>query len=96
MVHERQLPQPWTDADFLYGFPVTLLPEWRMRAASNAIREKPLWWEKLKDPEIAEKWKRELMGSTVTATTTDATAAAIEDDDHPVDAAANEEQPTSH
>ncbi|KAG0037749.1 hypothetical protein BGZ83_003319, partial [Gryganskiella cystojenkinii] len=95
MARERELPQPWTGSDFECGFPVTLLPELRMRAASNAIREKPLWWEKLKDLEIAEKWKRELMGSNITPTATDAAAAAPEDDHHPVDAAANEEQPTS-
>jgi len=31
----------------------------RMCALSNAIREKPNWWEKIKDPALVEKWKQE-------------------------------------
>ena len=35
--------------------------EMRMCALSNAIREKPNWWEKIKDPALAEKWRREAL-----------------------------------
>ena len=33
----------------------------RMCALSNAIREKPNWWEKINDPALAEKWKQEAL-----------------------------------
>ena len=33
----------------------------RMCALSNAIREKPNWWEKIKDPALVEKWKQEAL-----------------------------------
>lgn len=33
----------------------------RMCALSNAIREKPNWWEKVKDPALVEKWKQEAL-----------------------------------
>ena len=33
----------------------------RMCALSNAIREKPDWWEKIKDPALVEKWTREAL-----------------------------------
>ena len=33
----------------------------RMCALSSAIREKPNWWEKIKDPALAEKWKQEAL-----------------------------------
>ena len=36
--------------------------EMRMCALSNAIREKPNWWEKIKDPALVEKWTREALG----------------------------------
>ena len=32
-----------------------------MCALSNAIREKPNWWEKIKDPALVEKWKQEAL-----------------------------------
>ena len=32
-----------------------------MCALSNAIREKPNWWEKIKDPVLVEKWKQEAL-----------------------------------
>ncbi|KAG0360316.1 hypothetical protein BGZ54_009623 [Gamsiella multidivaricata] len=35
-----------------------------MRAASNAIREKPRWWEKFKDPIISTRWKQELQAAS--------------------------------
>ena len=35
--------------------------ELRMCALSNAIREKPNWWEKIKDPALVEKWKQEAL-----------------------------------
>ncbi|KAG0257337.1 hypothetical protein BG011_004011 [Mortierella polycephala] len=58
---ESSLPQPWTGDDYDCGFPVTLIPELSMVAASNAIREKPNWWQKYKDPTIVERWKREII-----------------------------------
>ena len=33
----------------------------RMCALSNAIREKPNWWEKINDPALVEKWKQEAL-----------------------------------
>lgn len=33
----------------------------RMCALSNAIREKPNWWEKIKDSAPVEKWKQEAL-----------------------------------
>ena len=32
-----------------------------MCALSNAIREKPNWWEKIKDPALVEKWTLEAL-----------------------------------
>ena len=32
-----------------------------MCALSNAIREKPNWWEKINDPTLVEKWKQEAL-----------------------------------
>jgi Protein of unknown function (DUF4246) len=37
--------------------------EMKMCAISNAIREKPRWWEKIKDPEIVAKWRKEVLES---------------------------------
>ncbi|KAF9928508.1 hypothetical protein BGZ67_006958 [Mortierella alpina] len=54
------LPDPWTGDDYEAGFPPTLLPELAIMAASNAIREKPMWWQKYKDPAIAVRWREEL------------------------------------
>ncbi|KAF9643802.1 hypothetical protein BDM02DRAFT_3181715 [Thelephora ganbajun] len=36
--------------------------EMRMCALSNAIREKPIWWEKIKDPILVKKWAQEALG----------------------------------
>ena len=33
----------------------------RMCALSSAIREKPNWWEKIKDPALVEEWKQEAL-----------------------------------
>ena len=33
----------------------------RMCALSNAIREKPQWWEKIKDTALVEKWTQEAL-----------------------------------
>jgi len=33
-----------------------------MCALSNVIREKPNWWEKIKDPALVEKWTQEALG----------------------------------
>ena len=33
----------------------------RMCALSNRIREKPNWWEKIKDPALVEKWTQEVL-----------------------------------
>ncbi|KAF9354695.1 hypothetical protein BGX34_010854 [Mortierella sp. NVP85] len=54
------LPYPWKGDDYDCGFPVSLIPELAMVATSNAIREKPNWWEKFKDPVISGRWKNEL------------------------------------
>ena len=35
--------------------------EMRMCALSSAIREKPNWWEKIKDPALVEKWTQEAL-----------------------------------
>jgi len=35
--------------------------EMRMCALSNTIREKPDWWEKIKDPSLVEKWTQEAL-----------------------------------
>ncbi|KAF9929591.1 hypothetical protein FBU30_001432 [Linnemannia zychae] len=43
------------------GFRPALLVERNMQAASNAVREKPNWWNKIKDPAIAANWRRELI-----------------------------------
>ncbi|CAO3565366.1 unnamed protein product [Mortierella alpina] len=55
------LPDPWTGDNYEDGFPPTLLAELAIVGASNAIREKPLWWQKYKDPVIAARWSDELM-----------------------------------
>ncbi|KAG0044152.1 hypothetical protein BGZ83_010597 [Gryganskiella cystojenkinii] len=60
---KNQLPHPWKGHNHEGGFPITLLPELIMRAASNAIREKPLWFEKFKDPLIAQRWQQELVAN---------------------------------
>ncbi|KAG0041620.1 hypothetical protein BGZ83_001586 [Gryganskiella cystojenkinii] len=57
---KKELPLPWTGDAYACGFPCTLLTELALRAASNAIREKPIWWEKFKDPIISGRWKQEL------------------------------------
>ncbi|KAF9926699.1 hypothetical protein FBU30_003775 [Linnemannia zychae] len=46
------LSHPWTKDDVGCGLPPILTAELAMMAASNAVREKPQWWEKLKDPEL--------------------------------------------
>ena len=33
----------------------------KMCALSNTIREKPNWWEKIKDPALVKKWTREAL-----------------------------------
>ena len=33
----------------------------RMCTLSNAIREKPNWWEKIKDPALVKKWTQEAL-----------------------------------
>ena len=33
----------------------------RMCALSSAFREKPNWWEKIKDPALVEEWKQEAL-----------------------------------
>ncbi|KAF9093372.1 hypothetical protein BGX23_003388 [Mortierella sp. AD031] len=53
-------PHPWTGDDYEDGFPVTLIKELTMMAVSNTIREKPNWWTKFQDPEIAARWRQEI------------------------------------
>jgi len=33
----------------------------RMCALSNVIREKPNWWENIRDPALVEGWKQEVL-----------------------------------
>jgi hypothetical protein len=33
----------------------------QMCAMSHAIREKPRWWEKIEDPKIMARWKKEAL-----------------------------------
>jgi len=61
---EENLPRPWIESLDDGGFPTTLAIELHMRKASNVIREKPFWWQKFKDPIIAEPWKQELLASS--------------------------------
>lgn len=51
----------WTGEGYISAFSPTLLAELSVREASNAIREKPNWWNKIKDPAIAANWRRELL-----------------------------------
>ncbi|KAG0083103.1 hypothetical protein BGZ92_011076 [Podila epicladia] len=55
------LPHPWSGEEYECGFPISLLPELVLVAASNAIRDKPNWWEKFRDPVIAARWRQELV-----------------------------------
>ncbi|KAG0068868.1 hypothetical protein BGZ89_003959 [Linnemannia elongata] len=52
---------PWTGKGYISGFTPTLLAELSIREASNAIREKPNWWIKIKDSTIAANWRRDLL-----------------------------------
>ena len=47
--------------DFTGKLPWCQVVEMRMCALSNAIREKPNWWEKIKDPALIEKWTQETL-----------------------------------
>jgi hypothetical protein len=38
-----------------------------MCALSNRIREKPGWWEKMKDKAIVERWRKEALQQGTTA-----------------------------
>ncbi|KAG0332610.1 hypothetical protein BG004_001173 [Podila humilis] len=58
---DDDLPNPFTGDDYDCGFAVAYISELRLRSASNAIREKPLWWVKYKDPLIAARWRQELL-----------------------------------
>ncbi|KAF9350715.1 hypothetical protein BGX26_011157 [Mortierella sp. AD094] len=61
MSNSSALPHPWKGDYHDSGFRVTLLSELAMMAASNAIREKPNWWTKYKDPIISARWKDEIL-----------------------------------
>lgn len=56
-----RLRYPWTGEGYIHGFHPTLLTELTMWAASNSIREKSDWWSKIKDPEIVNKWRQEIL-----------------------------------
>ncbi|OAQ34529.1 hypothetical protein K457DRAFT_14369 [Linnemannia elongata AG-77] len=58
---KKALLYPWTGEGYVEGFEPSLLAELNIREASNAIREKPEWWRKIKEPTIAANWRRELM-----------------------------------
>ncbi|KAI0333265.1 hypothetical protein GY45DRAFT_1272421 [Cubamyces sp. BRFM 1775] len=45
---------------FISRNPVTLV-ELRMRKFSGMIRSKPNWWEKVQDPQLIEKWRKEMV-----------------------------------
>ncbi|KAI8346676.1 hypothetical protein B0O80DRAFT_392496 [Mortierella sp. GBAus27b] len=49
------------DRDHKNAFPLMVLGELSMMTASNAIREKPNWWEQYKDPIISAQWKQEMI-----------------------------------
>ncbi|KAL1745933.1 hypothetical protein HDZ31DRAFT_81615 [Schizophyllum fasciatum] len=61
---EREFPHPFVDRD-QYGEepPGTWAPraivELRMQQLSAALREKPEWWRKAKDPKIRKRWFEE-------------------------------------
>ncbi|CAO3571433.1 unnamed protein product [Mortierella alpina] len=58
-------PNPIVGDEPHCDFPATLLAELSIMAASNAIREKPDWWIKYKDPAIASRWRQEIMDASV-------------------------------
>lgn len=50
-------PSPFT---FILNNPVPLV-ELRLRRFARTIRDKPRWWEKVHDFEIAARWKHEII-----------------------------------
>ncbi|KAF9644280.1 hypothetical protein BDM02DRAFT_3150579 [Thelephora ganbajun] len=52
------------DTDQGKHHPKTIV-EMRMCAMSHAIREKPRWWEKIKDTEIMARWRKEALEQQV-------------------------------
>ncbi|KAF9905404.1 hypothetical protein EC991_001699 [Linnemannia zychae] len=60
MTRPVPLYYPWASDGTIESFPPTLLAELSMCAASNAIREKPNWWDKIKNPTIVANWRHEL------------------------------------
>ncbi|KAF9561931.1 hypothetical protein EC968_005425 [Mortierella alpina] len=61
-----RFPNPWVwDERKQAGLPATLLAELSIVVASNAIREKPEWWMKYKDPVTASRWKQEILDASI-------------------------------
>ncbi|KAF9121470.1 hypothetical protein BGX30_002567 [Mortierella sp. GBA39] len=58
-----RLRYPWTGEGYIRGFHLTLLTELTMWAASNSILERPNWWSKIKDPEIMDKRRQEILAA---------------------------------
>ncbi|OSC98802.1 hypothetical protein PYCCODRAFT_1417139 [Trametes coccinea BRFM310] len=54
---DLQFPSPF---QFNSREPITLV-ELRMRKFSGMIRSKPDWWTKVNDPEIKDKWRKEMV-----------------------------------
>ncbi|KAG0208400.1 hypothetical protein BGX28_000618 [Mortierella sp. GBA30] len=57
------IPNPWAEPG--RGFPPLFLQELSMIAASSAVREKPNWWQKYKDPIISSRWRKEIMDAGI-------------------------------
>lgn len=62
--------EPPTDLHFPTPFaPVlrhpTLLLEQRIRRFAREIKEKPYWWEKVRNPEIVARWTQEVVAHDV-------------------------------
>ncbi|KAG8849662.1 hypothetical protein FRB96_000688 [Tulasnella sp. 330] len=54
-------PHPFEELDEDGGLRPLTLAELRMTELSYALRSKPLWWIKYKDPDIKKKWKAEAL-----------------------------------
>ncbi|KAG8996729.1 hypothetical protein FRB94_008066 [Tulasnella sp. JGI-2019a] len=54
-------PHPFTSLDYEDGPRPLTLAELRMTELSYALRSKPSWWSKYKDPEIRKKWRSEAL-----------------------------------
>jgi hypothetical protein len=53
----------------------------KMWAFSSSIREKPRWWEKMKDPRFIAKWRKEALGQDSDSESEDVEAEEIGEED---------------